>query len=78
LMAHDRVDDDELPLTHDFLATMLGVRRAGVTVTLKLLERQGLIHSRRGVIEITDRKGLVAAANGAYGATETEFRRLFG
>jgi CRP-like cAMP-binding protein len=78
LMAHDRIDDDELPLTHEFLATMLGVRRPGVTVTLKVLERQRLIQSRRGAIEIIDRKGLEKAANGAYGATETEFRRLFG
>jgi CRP-like cAMP-binding protein len=66
LMAHDRLDGDELPLTHEFLATMLGVRRPGVTVTLKVLERQALIQTRRGVIEIVDRKGLEATANGAY------------
>src|SRR5690349_11053611 len=40
-MAHDRADSDELKLTHEFLATMLGVRRPGVTVALHLLERQG-------------------------------------
>jgi len=37
LMAHDRIDGDDLPLTHQFLATMLGVRRAGVTATLNEL-----------------------------------------
>src|SRR5436305_4043506 len=42
LMAHDRTDGDELALTHEFLATMLGVRRPGVTVALNLLEGSGL------------------------------------
>ena len=66
LMAHDRVDSDELMLTHDFLATMLGVRRPGVTVALHLLERQGLIRVHRGIISLIDRKGLEELSNGAY------------
>ena len=77
LMAHDRADSDQLKLTHDFLATMLGVRRPGVTVALNLLERQGLIRVKRGVISLVDRKGLEELSNGAYGAPEAEARRLF-
>ena len=57
LMAHDRLEVDELKITHEFLSIMLGVRRPGVTVALNLLERNGLIKSHRGVTTIVDRKG---------------------
>ena len=77
-MAHDRLDVDELKITHEFLAIMLGVRRPGVTVALNLLERNGLIKSHRGVTTIVDRKGLRRASNGAYGVPEAEFDQLFG
>jgi CRP-like cAMP-binding protein len=77
LMAQDRIDGD-LPLTHGFLAVMLGVRRAGVTVALKDLERLGLVSGRRGAITILDRRGLEEQANGYYGIPESEMRRLFG
>jgi CRP-like cAMP-binding protein len=66
LMANDRVDDDELKLTHELLATMLGVRRSGVTVALQGLERTGLISHRRGKITILDREALVTSSNGTY------------
>jgi CRP-like cAMP-binding protein len=66
LMAHDRTDGNEFPLTHEFLATMLGVRRPGVTIALQQLERVGLITHRRGVIAILDRKALEERSNGAY------------
>jgi CRP-like cAMP-binding protein len=69
LMAHDRVDGDELPLIHDFLALMLGVRRPGVTVALPALEPD------RGSIRVLDRKGLEEAANASYGVAEAEYRR---
>ena len=65
-MAHDRLDDDTIPLTHEFLSLMLGVRRAGVTVALNALERKGVISLARGQILITDRDGLKASANGSY------------
>ena len=78
LMAHDRTVGDELILTHEFLATMLGVRRPGVTVALNFLEKQGLVRVQRKAILVVDRKGLEEAADHAYGAPETEFRRLFG
>jgi CRP-like cAMP-binding protein len=66
LMAHDRIDGDQLPLTHEFLAVMLGVRRSGVTVALQELERKGLIAYRRSVITIADREGLEHRSNGTY------------
>ena len=56
LMANDRVDG-ELKLTHELLATMLGVRRSGVTVALQGLERTGLISHKRGKITLLDRRG---------------------
>ena len=66
LLAGDRVDGNELPLTHEFLAIMLGVRRSGVTVALQGLERTGLISHRRGVITVLDREALEQASNGTY------------
>ena len=75
LMAHDRVDGDELPLTHEFLSLMLGVRRSGVTVALKILEREGMVRARRGGVAIIDRDGLKECANGAYRGPEAELRR---
>ena len=66
LMANDRLDGDELPLTHNLLAIMLGVQRPGVSVAVEALERKGLIRAGRRVITVRDRKGLVAASNGAY------------
>jgi CRP-like cAMP-binding protein len=66
LAAHDRLDGDDVPLTHEFLATMLGVRRPGVTVSLHALQQQGVIEPRHRLIKIIDRAGLEKASNGAY------------
>ena len=66
LVAQDRLDGDQVPLTHEFLSVMLGVRRPGVTIALQALERDGLIAHRRGVITILYRKGLEAHSNGIY------------
>ncbi len=66
LMADDRIDGDELPLTHEFLAMMLGVRRPGVTVAIQQLEREGVIARTRGRIAITNRKALEKRSNGTY------------
>jgi CRP-like cAMP-binding protein len=77
LMAHDRINGDDLVLTHEFLALMLGVRRAGVTGALRHLQGLGLISMARGSIGILDRDGLMKSANGLYGAPEAEFDRLF-
>ena len=78
LMAHDRIGDDTLPLTHEFLSLMLGVRRAGVTEALHALRERGLISYARGQIALKDRKGLERAAGEAYGVPESEYRRLIG
>ncbi len=66
LMAHDRLDADEMPLTHEFLAIMLGVRRPGVTLALQELERQGVVSTRRGFVTILDREALEENANSTY------------
>jgi CRP-like cAMP-binding protein len=78
VMAHDRLTGDGLPLTHEFLAIMLGVRRAGVTVSLKNLETLGLISTKRKVIEVRNRAGLVKLAADIYGVPEAEQTRLTG
>ena len=78
LMAHDRIGDDTLTLTHEFLSLMLGVRRPGVTEALQALRKQGLISYGRGQIAVKDRKGLERTAGGAYGTREAEYRRLIG
>jgi CRP-like cAMP-binding protein len=78
LMAHDRLDGVSLPLTHEFLSLMLGVRRAGVTEALQALEGLKLIRSGRGQIVVLNRKGIERKAGDAYGAPEAEFRRLIG
>lgn len=70
LMARDRIDSDEVPLTHEFLSVMLGVRRSGVTVALRELERRGLIAQRRSCITIVDREGLEKNCNGTYRPVE--------
>lgn len=78
LMSHDRVDGDEIILTHDFIALMLGVRRPSITTGLHLLEGKKLVRSERGRITIRDRRGLEEFAGEAYGKTEEEYSQLFG
>jgi hypothetical protein len=60
------------------LSVMLRVRRAGVTVALDLLEKKALFLAKRRTVAILDRAGLQRISNGAYGAAEAEWRRLFG
>ena len=76
LMCHDRVDGDTFPITHEFLALMLGVRRAGVTTALQGLEGLEAIKASRGKIEIVDRDELVKCAGASYGVPEREYERL--
>jgi CRP-like cAMP-binding protein len=67
LLTHDRVGgSDSFPLTHQFLSFMLGVRRAGVTESLGVLTRSGLIRSTSGRITILDRLGLEAGCCECY------------
>jgi CRP-like cAMP-binding protein len=76
LQTHDRVKGNQFQLTHDFLALMLGVRRATVTETAGALQRRGLIRYHRGEITIVSRKGLEAAACDCYGLIKREYDRL--
>jgi len=78
LMAHDRIQSSQLPLTHEFLSLMLGVRRAGVTEALHILEGQGLITSSRGEVTVRNREGIERLAGDLYGVPEAEYRRLIG
>ncbi|HUC61912.1 MAG TPA: Crp/Fnr family transcriptional regulator [Alphaproteobacteria bacterium] len=77
LLAHDSALSDSFPLTHEFLAMMLGVQRAGVTIAASFLQRAGLIHYTRGHVTVTDRAGLEDAACECYGALHAELDRLF-
>ena len=78
LMCHNRVDGDEVFTTHEFLSLMLGVRRAGVTDALKILEDRGLISTKRGRVTVLDRMGLDGVAGDSYGVPEAEYSRLIG
>lgn len=78
LMCDDRADGGLVPLTHEQLSLMLGVRRAGVTVALQSLEGAQIVETKRGVIRILDRDGLLRLAGDAYGGPEADFERLIG
>lgn len=76
LMTHDRVGADHLPLTHEFLGQMLGIRRASVSKVVAVLERAGYVRHRRGSIEILDRAALEERSCGCYLAIQHEYERL--
>lgn len=76
LMSHDRMETASLPVTHELLAMMLAVRRAGVTEAIHRLESRGLVRASRGQIQVLDRGGMEALASGCYGQAEREYRRL--
>jgi CRP-like cAMP-binding protein len=73
LMTQDRVDENQFPLTHEFLATMLGSRRSGVTIAAAILQKAGFIHYARGHITVLDRLGLEAATCECYQITKAQF-----
>ncbi len=76
LLSHDRVACDELPMTQEFIANMLGGRRESVTVSAARLQAAGLIHYSRGHIQILDRCGLEAQVCECYQIVKTELDRL--
>lgn len=78
LITHDQVGAEQFPLTQQFLALMLGVRRAGVNAAASILQRAGYIRYSRGVITVTDRPGLESAACACYHVVRDEFARLLG
>jgi CRP-like cAMP-binding protein len=78
LTCHDRVEGDELRLTQEFIAEMLGTRRAGVSEAAGILQGAGLIRYSRGHITITDRGGLEEFACECYAVVKAEYDRLLG
>jgi CRP-like cAMP-binding protein len=78
LTAFDRACADRLLLTHEFIAMMLGVRRAGVTLAALSLKSAGFIDYEHGRITISDREGLEAAACECYEVMKREYARLLG
>ena len=78
LRSRDRAHSDTLPLTHEFLSVMLGVRRAGVTEAVGRLEAEGLIRHERGRIDLADVAGLEQASCECYRVLRAEFDRLLG
>jgi CRP-like cAMP-binding protein len=76
LMCRDRVQADRLPITHEFLAMMLGTRRSTVTVAAGILHRAGLIEYSRGHVLILRHEGLEEVACECYGIIRDEYARL--
>ena len=76
LQTHDRVDADDFPLKHEFLAIMLGVRRPTVTVVLNGLQETGLISSRYGRMRVLRRRRLEVASCECYEVIRGHFARL--
>jgi len=76
LLTHDRVGSNQFPLTQEFLAQMLGVRRASVSVAAGVLQKAGFIRYSRGRVTVLDREGLEHASCECYGITRAEFDRL--
>jgi CRP-like cAMP-binding protein len=77
LQTRDKTESDILPLTHEFLSEMLGVQRSTVTVLARELQSAGLIHYRRGRIEIVDRPGLELKACSCYEIARRKIENLF-
>ena len=78
LLVRDCVQSTEFPLTQEFIAQMLGTRRAGVTVAAGTLQKAGMIRYARGKITIVDQEALEAASCTCYGMIKDEFTRLLG
>ena len=76
LSTQDRVGQNIIPLTHESLAEMLGVRRTTVTAVVKALQSRGLIRSMRGRVEILNRAKMEETACECYHAVEMHFKRL--
>jgi CRP-like cAMP-binding protein len=78
LSAQDRIGTPELAITHDFLAQMLGVRRASISDVLRPLQDQGLIRAARGKVTILDAERLASSSCECYRVIRREYKRLLG
>ncbi|WLD56806.1 Crp/Fnr family transcriptional regulator [Salinispirillum sp. LH 10-3-1] len=78
LMTQDRAQNDTFDITHQYLASMLGVRREGITGAASKMQLRGLIHYRRGRLQIIDRQGLKKIACGCYGTNKASYERILG
>lgn len=78
LMTHDRVEGDELGLTHEFLSFMLGVRRSSITEVLQSLQNQKLIRYGKGKVTVLNREGLEELACECYQNVQAEYQRMLG
>lgn len=78
LMTHDRVESDRFFMTQEFMSTMLGVRRPGVTLAIGALQRAGLVRHSKGNVQVLDRPGLEAASCECYEAVQRRFDWLMG
>jgi CRP-like cAMP-binding protein len=78
LTVSDRLESEDFPLTQEFIAQMLGVRRSGVTVAASTLSRAGMIRYQRGHISILNREDLEATSCECYRVIQNEFTRLLG
>jgi CRP-like cAMP-binding protein len=78
LMTHDRTRGDQLHLTHQFLADMLGVRRSAITIAAGLLQQRGVIQYSRGEIHVLDRAALEASSCECYAAVIGDYQQLLG
>jgi DNA-binding transcriptional regulator YhcF (GntR family) len=76
LSMHDRLEGDTVPLTHEFLADMLGVQRSTVSSITRSLQEAGVIRQGRGVITVTNRAGLEATSCECYSTVRRSFERL--
>jgi CRP-like cAMP-binding protein len=75
-MSSDRIQSDHIPITHEFLAMMLGTRRSSVSIAAGILHKSGLITYSRGSVTIKNRDGLTYTACECYQSVHEEYRRL--
>jgi CRP-like cAMP-binding protein len=75
-MSSDRTESNNLPLTQEYLSTMMGVRRSGVSEAAGELQRSGLISYKKGQIEIIDREGIDKTACECYAIDRERFKRM--
>ena len=76
LVSHDRDEHDELPLTHEFLARMLGTNRATISLNAELLKKAGIIDYRRGRVRVLDRQALKSVSCPCYREVQQRYREI--